>query len=203
MEGFWEAIITIVQSRWSLLFCVLVMCPWWLPAVAWYRRGLRRRLAFQDFAAANHLQLIGTVPSDAGATRMKHWRMLLWRVVVGTNVIEGQWDGLPIRLLDLASARNSPSRTTIIVTVDGILHRGARAERAIAAGSAALIRTDVDVLSVLARPQIDPAELAAWLSFATGVVKAMEQDGKEAFPRDPSETAAPPTRPMFGMFRRA
>lgn len=203
MDSFWEAIIEIAQSRWSLLFYVLVICPWWLPAVAWYRRGLRRRRAFQDFAAANRLQLIGTMPSDAGATRMKHWPMLLWRVVVGTNVIEGQWDGLPIRLVDLASSRNSPSRTTVFVTVDGILHRGARAERAIAAGSAALIRTDVDVLSVLARPQIDPAELAAWLSFATGVVKAMEQDGKEVFPRDVSETAAPPTRPMFGMFRRA
>jgi hypothetical protein len=53
------------------------------------------------------------------------------------------------------------------------------------------------------RPQIDVPELAAWLAFATGLGKAMEHDGKDAFPHDVSEQAPPPMRPMFGMFRRA
>ena len=105
-------------------------------------RALRRRRAFRDFAAARHLQFVGTIPSDARApyTRIDKVRraVLLW------NVIEGQWDGLPVRLFDMPERFPRGRRTTaILVTVGDILDRGAEAERAITAIPKVRIRDEL------------------------------------------------------------
>ena len=149
------------------------------------------------FRGRAHLEFVGTIPSDARApyTRIERvrWAVLLW------NVMEGQWNGLPIRLFDMPRGR-ALGWTMVLVTVEGTLRRGAGAERAIAAEPAALIETNLDVLCVSPRRPLDASELAAWLSFATRLARAMERDAKEEAPIDGSETAPPPARAMFGLF---
>ena len=56
------------------------------------------------------------------------------------------------------------------------------AEREIAAGPSALIKTNFDVLCVSPKRRLDVSELEAWLSFATTLAKAMERDAKEESP---------------------
>ena len=161
------------------------------------RQALQRRRAFREFAAARHLQFVGTIPSDARApyTRIDRVR----RAVLLSNVIEGQSDGLPIRLFDMPSG-STPRWTIVLVTVDGTLRRGAGAERVIAARPAARIETNLDVLCVSPRRPLDASELAEWLSFATALGKAMERDAKEEARIDAPEAAPPPARTMFGSF---
>ena len=116
-----------------------------------------------------------------------------------SNVIEGQSDGLPIRLFDMPRGR-TPRWTIVLVTVDGTLRRGAGAEGVIAARPAARIETNLDVLCVSPRRPLDASELAEWLSFATALAKAMERDAKDEARIDVPEAAPPPARTMFGMF---
>ena len=198
MDSVLDAFIGIVgraAESWLVMFALT--SPIWLLAAARIRQALQRRRAFRDFAAAQHLQFVGTIPSDARApyTRIARVR---WAVLL-SNVMEGQWDGLPIRLFDMPRGR-MPSWTMVLVTVEGTLRRGAGAERAIAAGPAALIETNLDVLCVSPRRRLDASELAEWLSFATTLAQAMERDAKEEAPLDASEAAPPPMRAMFGMF---
>ena len=160
-------------------------------------RALRRRRAFRDFAAARHLQFAGTIPSDARApyTRIDKVRraVLLW------NVIEGQWDGLPVRLFDMPERFPRGRRTTaILVTVGDILHRGAEAERAITAIPKVRIETNFDVVCVSPMRQLEAAELATWLSSAVTIARAMERDAKAEARPDASTGARPASRGMFG-----
>ena len=210
MDSVVDAIIAIIErASESWLGILALFSPFWLLAVVRLWQALRRRRAFREFAAARHLRFVGTIPSDARApyTRIGRvrWAVLLW------NVMEGQWDGLPIYVFDMPTERRSPSWTMVIVIVEGTLRRGAGAERAIAAGlprgslgegqgPAALIETNLDVLCVSPRRKLDTSELAAWISFATTLAKAMERDAKEAAPIDTSAKAPPPMRAMFGIF---
>ena len=199
MDGVLDAIIAIIErAAQSRLAIVAILSPIWLLAAVRLWQSLRRRRAFREFAAAQHLRFVGTIPSDARApyTRIGRvrWAVLLW------NVMEGQWDGLPIHVFDMPTERRSPPWTMVLVIVEGTLRRGAGAERAIAAGPAALIETNLDVLCASPRRRLDTSELAAWISFATTLAKAMERDAKEAAPIDASAKAPPPMRAMFGMF---
>jgi hypothetical protein len=63
-----------------------------------------------------------------------------------------------------------------------------------------MIDTNLDVLCVSPRRHLDSSELAAWLSFATTVAKAMERDAKEQAPLDAPAEAPLPMREMFGTF---
>lgn len=195
-----------------------IWSPLWLLAAVWTWQRRQRRRAFQDFAAAQHLEFVGTIPSDARSPYTR-FGLVRWAVLL-FNVLEGQWDGLPICLFDMPHERRSPHWTTILVTVEGTLRRGAGAERAIASEAPGWVRlrdsaVDVlietsaepslkltrglDVLCVSPRRLLDASELAAWLSFATTLAKAMERDAKEDAPIEASEAsiAAPP---MFSMF---
>jgi hypothetical protein len=198
MDSVIDAIIAIVErAAQSWLGIFALTSPIWLLAVVRTRQALERRRAFRDFAAARHLQFVGTIPSDKRAPYTRIGRVR-WAVLL-SNVIEGQSDGLPIHLFDMPRGRD-PRWTMVLVTVDGTLHRGAEAERAIAAGPEALIETNLDVLCVSPRRSLDVSELAAWLSFATALAKAMERDAKEATGIDVSEEAPRLARAMFGMF---
>jgi hypothetical protein len=88
----------------------------------------------------------------------------------------------------------------VLVTVEGTLRRGARAEHPLVADPEALIETNLDVLCVSPRRPLDASELAAWLSFATTLAQAMERDAQEATPIDTSEEAPLPARALFGLF---
>jgi len=198
MDSVLDAITVVVaRAAESWLGIAALTSPIWLLAAVRIRQALQRRRAFRDFAAAHHLQFVGTIPSDARApyTRIDRVR----REVLLSNVIEGQWDGLPIRLFDRARGR-TPRWTMVLVTVEGRLRRGAGAERALAADPEALIETNLDVLCVSPRRPLDPSELATWLSFATTLARAMERDAKEEVPIDASEEAPAPARTMFGLF---
>ena len=186
------AVIARAAESWLGMFALT--SPIWLLAAVRIRQSWRRRRAFQDFAAARHLQFVGTIASDARApyTLID----LVRRAVLLSNVIEGQSDGLPIHLFDMPLNR-ALSWTMVLVTVDGTLRRGAGAERQIAAGPSALIKTNFDVLCVSPKRRLDASELAAWLSFATTLATAMERDAKEEIPLA-SEEAPPPARGMFG-----
>src|SRR4030095_3777674 len=106
-------------------------------------RALQRRRAFRDFAAARHLEFVGTMASDARApyTRIDRVR----RAVLLSNVIDGQWDGLPVRMFDMSKGRGRGQTTVLRRTAEAILRRGAEGERAIAAGPQALIETNLAV----------------------------------------------------------
>jgi hypothetical protein len=198
MDSVLDAITAIVgRAAESWLGIFALTSPIWLLAVVRIWQALQRRRAFRDFAAARHLQFVGTIPSDARApyTRIERVR----REVLLSNVMEGQWDGLPIRLFDIQRGR-APRWTMVLVTVEGTLRRGAGAEHAIAAGPTALIETNLDVLCVSPRRALDASELATWLSFATTLAQAMERDAKEEAAIDVSEEAPPPARAMFGRF---
>ena len=178
MESVQDAIRAVFgRAAETWLGIIVLTSPMWLLVVWLIRKGLQRRRAFQDFAAAQHLQFVGTIPSDKRApyTRIDRVR----RQGLLSNVVEGQWDGLPIRLFDLAPGR-SPRWTAVLVAVGSTLHRGARAESAIAARREALIETNLDVLFVSPMRALDAPELAAWLSFATTVARALERDADEA-----------------------
>jgi hypothetical protein len=189
----------VARAAESWLGIFVLTLPIWLVAAFWLRRSLGRRRGFQAFAAAHRLQFAGTIASDA---RLPYTRIprVAWAVLL-SNTIEGEWDGLPIRLFDMPNRRNSPPWTTILVKVDGRLLRGPHTEQAIGAGPAAHIETDdLDVLCVSPKRLLDPSNLKAWLSFATTIAKAMERDAKEAarFDSSPDEPQAP--RAMFGLF---
>jgi hypothetical protein len=198
MDSVLDAFIAIVgRAAVSWLGIFALASPIWLLGAVRARQALQRRRAFRDFAAAQHLEFVGTIPSDARApyTRIARVR---WAVLL-SNVLEGQWDGLPIRLFDMP--RGSALRwTMVLVTVEGTLGLGAGAARATADGPAALIETNLDVLCVSPKRRLDASELAEWLSFATTLAQAMERDAKEETPIDASEVAPPPARAMFGLF---
>lgn len=198
MDSVLDAITLVIgRATESWLGMVALTSPLWLLAAVRIRQALQRRRAFRDFAAAQQLRFAGTIPSDARApyTRIDRVR----RGVLLSNVMEGQWEGLPIRLFDMPRGR-TPRWTMVLVTVEGTLRRGAGAERAIAGGPAALIETNLDVLCISPRRPLDASELAAWLSFATTLAQAMERDAKEEAPFEASTEAPPPARAMFGLF---
>lgn len=201
MDSLLDGIVALVaRAAESWLGIIVLTSPLWLLAAVRTRQILQRRRAFQAFAAAQRLKFVGTIPSDA---RAPYTRIYLVRgAVLLSNVIEGEWDGLPIRLFDMPERRGAPRSTVILVTVEGTLLRGASAERTIAAGPPAeLIDTNLDVLCVSPRRKLEPSELTTWLTFATTLAKAMEQDAKDEYSRDPSEEPPPPPRrQMFGMF---
>jgi len=178
MDSVQDAIRTVfgrVAETW--LGMIVLTSPLWLLAVVLIRKALQRRRAFRDFAAAQRLQFVGTIPSDSRApyTRIERVR----RQGLLSNVVEGQWDGLSIRLFDLSPGR-TPRWTAVLVAVGSTLHRGARAERAIAAHREARIETNLDVLFVSPMRPLDVAEVATWLTFATTLARAMELDADEA-----------------------
>jgi hypothetical protein len=116
MDSVLDAIAVIVgRAAESWLGIVALTSPIWLLAAVRIRQTLQRRRAFREFAAAHHLRFVGTIPSDARApyTRIKR----VSREVLLSNVIEGQWDGLPIHLFDRARCaavrgRSAPSPRT-------------------------------------------------------------------------------------------
>jgi hypothetical protein len=179
MEAFMDALTAIVgRAAAPWVGVILLSSPIWLYAAMRMGRGLLRRRAFQEFAAAHQqLKFVGTIPSDARApyTRSEFVR---WGVLL-SNVVEGEWDGLPIYLFDVPF-RAEPTRwTTILVKVEGTLHRGAGAEGVIAGstvGQEAMIEMNLDILCVSAQKPLDGPELSTWLSFATALAKVMERD---------------------------
>ena len=180
MDSVLDAIAAIAsRAAGSWLGMLLITSPIWLLAAVRVWQALRRRRAFQAFAAAQpELHFVGTIPSDA---RLPYSRVeRVRRQVLLSNVVEGRWDGLPVHLFDTARGRD-PRWTMILVTVEDMLHRGAEAERIVAAGPAALIEFSLDVLSVSPQRSLDTSELTAWLTFATTLAKAMERDAKAAF----------------------
>ena len=197
MDRVVDAFLAIVgRGGGSLVVTIAFLSPLGLIAAMRTWRALQRRRTFRDFAAARHLEFVGTVASDARApyTRIDRVR----RAVLLSNVIEGQWDGLPVRVFDMSKGRRMGQTTVILLTVEDILRRGAEAERAIAAGPQALIETNLDVLCVSPKRPLDAAELATWLSFAATVGKAMERDVKAEARSAASPGAPSPRRGMFG-----
>jgi hypothetical protein len=198
MDSFADALIALVGRDAALWVGTFVLSsPMWGYALMQLRKGLQRHRAFREFAAARQLQFLGTIPSDA---RVPYRRVEVVRQkVLLRNAIEGQWDRLPIYLFDVpADSRSILGGTTILVTVEGTLHRGAAAASAIATHPDALIVTELDILCVSPKRQLDASELATWLSFATTLAKAMEREAKEQARFDTSPPAPRPARTMFG-----
>jgi len=198
VDAFLDALTALVgRAAAPWLGMIVISSPLWLLGLYLLRQALQRRRAFKAFAAARQLEFVGTIASDARAPytrfRLVRRQVLLW------NVIEGRWDGLPIHLFDTRRGRRSSDLTMVIVTVEGELHRGRATEGVIAAGPAALIETNVDALCVWPDRRLTPSELAAWLSFATTLAKAMERDAKEAARFDTPD-APRLRRAMFGLF---
>ena len=137
--------------------------------------AIRRRRERQDFAAERRLRFLGTIASDARPPYTNFTQVR--RSVLLSNVMEGEADGLPVRLFDL-NPGYSPRWTAILVTVEGRLHRGARAEGLIAGKTEALIETNLDVLFVSPKRLLAAAELSPWLAFAIELAKALEEDAK-------------------------
>jgi len=195
MDSFLDAIIARAATPLGLLVLAL---PIWLLAAMRGWEALQRRRAFREFAAAQHLEFIGIIPSDKRAPYTRIHRVR--GAVLLSNVIEGQSDSLPIFLFDMPTGRRAPRWTVVLVTVEGTLRRGAMAERAMAANSEALVETNLDVLCVSPRRRLDVSELVEWLSFATTLAKAMERDARDEAGIDAPETGVPRARAMFGMF---
>jgi hypothetical protein len=149
--------------------------PIWLLAAVRMRRVWLRRRAAQAFAAERRLRFLGTIASDARRPYTAFDRVA--GSVLLSNVLEGESNGLPIRMFDL-NTRVSGRWTAVLVTVEGRLHLGARAERVIAARPDALIETNLDILFVSPRRLLDASELPTWLAFATELATAMEEDAK-------------------------
>jgi hypothetical protein len=137
--------------------------------------ALRRRRERQDFAAERRLRFLGTIASDARPPYTDFSRVR--RSVLLSNASEGEASGLPVRLFDI-NPGSSPRWTVILVTVEGRLHRGARAERLIAGQPEALVETNLDVLFVTPKRLLAAAELSPWLSFATTLARALEADAQ-------------------------
>jgi hypothetical protein len=201
MDTFVDAVVAIVgrpAAPWVGM--IVLAAPLWLLGAVRLGRALRRRQAFRAFAAAHpDLQFVGTKASDA---RLPYTRIdRVRRAVLLSNVVEGQWDGLPIRLFDMPIHRGL-RWTAVLVTVEDLLRRGAWAEQVIAAGPAAMIETNLDVLLVSPTRLLDPGELTAWLAFATALAKAMERDAKERPQPDVDAEAPTPSRSILGLTGR-
>jgi hypothetical protein len=170
-----DAIAAVIRRAEQSWLGIALLSPIGLVAAVRVRQALRRRRAFQAFAAARSLRFVGTIPSDGRAPYTRIDRVSL--AVLLTNVLEGEWDGLPVSVCDLSPSRRRPRWTTILVTVEDTLRRGPDAERVIlAAPDPPRIETSLDVLSVAPGRRLDPSELPVWLSFATSLAKAMERD---------------------------
>jgi hypothetical protein len=197
MDAFLDAIADLVIAAGeSWLGVAALTSPIWLLAAWLIRRGLMRRRAFRDFAAARGLEFVGTIASDG---RMPYKRVpRVAQAVLLSNVLEGQWEGLPIRLFEMVWRRNGPSLTTILVVVEGRLLRGAGAEGVIAARPETWIEMDLDILVITPQRRLDPSEFAEWLTFAVTLAKAMERDAKEAARFETPAEVPPPRRTMFG-----
>jgi hypothetical protein len=198
MDGLVDTLVAIVgrpAAPW--IGMVALASPLWVLGAMRLWRALRRRQAFRAFAAAHpNLQFVGTIPSDA---RLPYTRIdRVRRAVLLSNVVEGQWDGLPIRLFDMPIQRGL-RWTAALATVEDTLRRGAWAEQVIAAGPAATIETNLDVLWVSPRRLLDPVELTAWLAFATALARAMGRDFKEGPPPAVDAEAPPPSRSILGL----
>jgi hypothetical protein len=179
METFMDVLTALVgRAAAPWVGVILLSSPLWLLAAVRFRRSLERRRAFKEFAAAHQLTFAGTIPSDARPPYTRIERVA-WAVLL-SNTMEGQWDGLPVRLFDMPPARNKAPWTAILVTVEGTLRRGEGAERVIVAGPEAFIETNLDVLYVTPRGLLEVSELTTWLSFATALAKAMERDDRES-----------------------
>jgi hypothetical protein len=199
MDSLLDAIAaTIARAAESWLGVVAITSPIWLLAAVRIRRVLMRRRAYRAFAAAHQqLEFVGVIPSDARApyTRIP----LVSSAVLLSHVVEGEWDGLPIRLFEMPYRRGGPYWTTILVTVEGRLLRGPEAERVMSSRPDLLIRINLDVLCLSPQRRLVAPEFADWLSFTTALAKAMERDAKEAARFEtPPET--PFKREMFGTF---
>jgi hypothetical protein len=163
----------------SWLGMLALSSPLWVLAAVRARGALRRRRACQAFAAAHAFRFAGTIPSDARAPYTRIDRVS--RAVLLSNVLEGEWEGLAVRVCDMAPGRRRARWTTILVTVEDTLQLGPGAQRVIdTAPVAPLIETNLDVLSVSPRRRLDASELPVWLSFATTLAKAMERDFTDA-----------------------
>jgi hypothetical protein len=186
----------IVEFAGSTVGIVVLSSPIWGLAVVRMWQALQRRRAFRDFAEARHLQFVGTTPSDA---RPPYTRIGLvrWAVLL-SNVVEGNWDGLPVYLFDMPRGRRRAPWTTALVTVGGTLRSGPAAAAVTSAGPAALIETDLDVLCVSPRRLLEASELAGFLTFATALAKAMEHDARAAGPADMTAATSQRDRPLFG-----
>lgn len=197
MQGFMDLLTAIVgRTAAPFVGVLLLSSPLWVMGGMYLRKEWGRRRALQDFAAARQLTFVGTIPSDARAP----YTRIYWvaRAVLLSNVIEGRWDGLPIKLFEMPADRARPTGTTVLVTVEDLLRRGARAEHAIAAGPAETwIDMNAEILCVCAQRRLDPSELPTWLSFAVAVAKAMEQDLKDAVRFDTSGPTPPPKRTLI------
>jgi hypothetical protein len=178
---------------------VVLTSPIWLLAAVRIRQALMRRRAYRDFAEARHLKFAGVIPSDA---RAPYTRIPLVRsAVLLFHVVEGEWDGLPIRLFEMPWGRRGGSDwTTIIVAVEGRLHPGPETERVIAARPEVAIRTNLDVLCLSPGRRLVASEFADWLSYTVALAKAMEHDAKEAARFQTPPELPPMKREMFGMF---
>ena len=179
MDPLLDGIAAIVdRATESWLGIVALTSPIWLGAALWIRSVLLRRRAFREFAAARRLEFVGIIPSDARLPYKRIQRVA--QAVLLSNVVEGQWDGLPIRVFDMPWRRRGPHLTTILVVVEDTLHRGALAEGVLAARPEARIDTDLDILIVTPQRLLDPSELAEWMTFSTTLAKAMERDFKHS-----------------------
>jgi hypothetical protein len=149
-----------------------------LVAAMWIRKILLRRRAFQEFAAEKRFEFVGTIPSDGRVPYKRIQRVA--QAVLLTNLVEGQWDGLPVRVFDMPWRRRGAKLTTVLVVVEDTLRRGALAEGVLAARPDAMIDIDLDILIVTPARLLDASELAEWLTFATALAKAMERDFKQS-----------------------
>jgi hypothetical protein len=199
MDSVVDAILWIVGravDSWLGMFALT--SPIWLLAGRRSWQALQRRRAFQAFAAARQFQFLGTIASDARAPYTRFHQVK--RAVLLSNVVEGQAEGVPVRVFDMPTG-GTLRWTMILVTVEGTLLRGTEAERLIAAGPpAALIEANLDVLGVSPKRPLAPSELSTWVAFAIALAKAMERDEKDARRFDLSAPAPAPERPMFGRF---
>jgi hypothetical protein len=166
----------VIRASESWLGVVTLTLPIWLFAAVKIRQILRRRRAFQDFAAERNLQFTGTIPSDARPPYSRIYHVSV--AVLLTNLLEGQWEARSIRVFDMPT-RGGARVTTVLVTVEGTLRRGPHAERTIAAGPEARIDMDLDILCLTPLRRLDVSELPAWLSYAVALANAMERDAKE------------------------
>jgi len=149
-----------------------------LVAAMWIRKILLRRRAFREFAAARGFEFVGTIPSD-GRTPYKRIQRVAQAVLL-TNLVQGQWNGVPISVFDMPWFRRGSKLTTVLVVVEDTLRRGPLAEGVLAARPDTLIDMDLDILIVTPRRLLDAPELPEWLTFATTLAKAMERDFKES-----------------------
>jgi hypothetical protein len=176
MDGIVDALVGVVErASESWIGTIALFSPIWLLAGVRGWQALRRRRSVQAFAAERRFRFLGTIASDARPPYTAFPQVS--RSVLLTNVLEGESDGLPVRLFDLYPRRGT-RWTAILVTVDDTVHRGPRAESVIAGRREAMVDTNFDVLFVSPKRLLDASELSAWLTFATTLAKAMEEDAR-------------------------